>query len=271
MINYNDNYIKNRQGFPIATYSCRYRSADKRENIKIHYHRDFEILYIEKGFADFQISGKTYSVAGGTIILINPFETHSIEIKSPTYAHRCIDFDIGLLDLPEKEKILSGELSFKNTIVNAGKLLPYFDLCYNSEKEKGDGWELRARGALMLLFSMLGECIGKSVSAKEQAFSKEVLKHLESDFAKDISSAELAERFSYNHSYFCRLFKKVFTCSFGEYLNIFRIAKAKEFLNTSSVSQAAMLSGFASLSYFSRSFKKITGITPAQYKKSIKK
>lgn len=270
MIRYNDSYIKQRNAFPLATYSCKYVNNFNRENVAIHYHRDFEILYVDKGFADFQISGKGYSVGSGTMILINPFEPHCIEIKSPNYAHRCICFDIGLVELPEKDKLLSGELGYKNIIVNTETLLPYFDMCYNAEKEKAKGWELRARGTLMLLFSLLNDCIGKSNSAKEQAFAKEIMQFLEENYQKDVTSSLLADKFSYNHSYFCRLFKKIFTCSFSEYLNVFRVTKAKELLITHSVSESAVLSGFASLSYFSRTFKSITGVSPAKYKAQIK-
>ena len=267
MIKYDDNYIKNRNSFPFATYNCKYVNCFDRENITIHYHKDFEILYIDKGFADIQISGKNYNVGSGTLILINPFEAHAIDIKSPNYAHRCICFDIGLLDLKDEDKILSGELSYKNIILNSSSLLPYFDLAYKSEKEKADGWELRSQGSLMLMFSLLSECVEKSKSLKEQKFAKKILEILETDFSKDITSAEAAERFSYNHSYFCRLFKKIFNSSFSEYLNIFRVTKAKEFLKEHTVSETAILSGFASLSYFSRTFKRISGLTPAEYKK----
>lgn len=266
MIKYDDNYIKNSKGFPVATYACDFKQVTEKKLINIHYHRDFEILYIDKGFADFQISGKVYSVAAGSLILINPFEPHYIEIKSPSYAHRCIDFDVKILDLPEAEQLLSGELSYKNHILNTKALLPYFDLCFNAEISKTAGWEIRAKGALLVLFSLLGGYVGTSISAKEQAFAKEILQFLEENFSADITSAQMAKRLSYNHSYFCRLFKKVFTCSFGEYLNIFRITKAKELLREHSVSQTAMLSGFSSVSYFSLVFKKITGLSPLQYK-----
>ena len=167
MIKYDDNYIKNRNSFPLATYTCKYVNCFDRESVTIHYHKDFEILYIDKGFADVQISGKNYSVGSGTLILINPFEPHSIIVRSPNYSHRCICFDIGLLDLKNEEEILSGELSYKNIILNSASLLPYFDLSYKSEKEKQDGWELRSQGSLLLMFSLLSECVEKSKILKE--------------------------------------------------------------------------------------------------------
>lgn len=270
-MNYNDTYIKNRHGFPVATYACSFENITEPTYVTTHYHRDFEILYVDNGVAYFQISGRRFEARSGSLILINPFEPHFIEIKSDSYAHRCVDFDLNILDLPEANKLLSEELCFANHISDATHLLHYFNLCFDAEVNKDKGWEIRAKGSLLVLFSLLDDYIGRVGSAKEQIFAREILRFLEDNFAQNITSAELAAKLSYNHSYFCRRFKKVFACSFSEYLNIYRISKAKEFLNEHSVSETALLSGFSSVSYFTTSFKRNTGMTPSEYKKNSQK
>lgn len=72
-----------------------------------------------------------------------------------------------------------------------------------------------------------------------------------------------AEPFSYNP----------FTIgnTFTEYLNFVRICKAEHMLRSgSSISDAAYVVGFSSLSYFNRVFKKYKFCSPSDYKKISK-
>ena len=69
-------------------------------------------------------------------------------------------------------------------------------------------------------------------------------------------------------------FRKIFTNSMGitplKYINNLKIATAKELLLSKSctISKVAELSGFNCDSYFSREFKKHTGMSPIEYKNS---
>lgn len=97
-------------------------------------------------------------------------------------------------------------------------------------------------------------------------YGKSVINYIGESYFKNITSKSASEELGYDQSYFCRTFKKLFGLKFNEYLNIHRIKVAKELLKEESVSLAATKSGFSSISYFSVVFKKITGMTPMQYK-----
>ena len=97
------------------------------------------------------------------------------------------------------------------------------------------------------------------------------LHNLVRNYMKNISSDDAAAFVSYNQSYFCRVFRKTFSCTFGEYLGLYRIKKAKELLKKENVSKTAMLCGFGSISYFSVEFKKYCGMSPLAYKNGMRK
>ena len=68
------------------------------------------------------------------------------------------------------------------------------------------------------------------------------------------------------------MFRLTFTNTLGvspiKYINNLKFTHAKELLSTEdcSISEAAMLSGFHDECYFSRAFKKHTGVSPSEYK-----
>ena len=69
-------------------------------------------------------------------------------------------------------------------------------------------------------------------------------------------------------SYFSTLFKQSTGSSFREYLNMVRIEESKRLLMTTehSISDIALATGFEDQSYFTKIFKKHTGLTPKQYR-----
>lgn len=265
---YDDNYIKERHDIPVVAYEAHSCVGENPYRFHNHFHRDIELLYVDEGTMSLQISGKNFTVSAGNLIIINPYEPHAgCAVESP-YAHRCLDFDVSLLSFGGVDILNFDIMGFQNIVCADEKITEYFNLAYMATVGQGENCALRARGALLLLFSFLKAPVKHRVSSKEMEFSSTVRNLLEEGYAQDITSSKTAEKLSYDHSYFCRRFRCIFGCSFGEYLNMFRIAKAKEMLSKRSVASVAGAVGFTSLSYFSRVFKDLTGMTPSAYKKS---
>jgi AraC-like DNA-binding protein len=67
---------------------------------------------------------------------------------------------------------------------------------------------------------------------------------------------------------FCRYFKKTTHQTFTQFLNSYRISQSKRHLIAGkSIGNACYASGFESLSYYHRVFKKITKESPSDFKK----
>lgn len=83
-----------------------------------------------------------------------------------------------------------------------------------------------------------------------------------------MNAQKLSELCGISYEYFRRLFKYLYGVSPVEYINRLKLTRAKELLSDGSysVSEAAFESGFSDLSYFSRFFKRKTGISPSEYK-----
>ena len=92
--------------------------------------------------------------------------------------------------------------------------------------------------------------------------------YIEENLEYKIDLSRLALMHHYNEKYLGRLFKKKTGKSFCEYTTERRLERSKFLLsntNTTIISIAEQ-SGFQSVTYFNRMFKKSFGITPTQYR-----
>ncbi len=73
---------------------------------------------------------------------------------------------------------------------------------------------------------------------------------------------------NYSEAYFCKLFKQCFNKNFTSYLMEYRIKEAKKLLEqpTVNVKDVGKAVGYMDSTYFTRVFKRITGITPTEYR-----
>lgn len=89
-----------------------------------------------------------------------------------------------------------------------------------------------------------------------------------SNFREEITLANLATRFNISPSYISLLFKNFLGRTFSDYLSDLRIRKAMELLTYSDlrVYEIAEAVGYRDPYYFSTSFKRLTGVSPREYR-----
>lgn len=87
----------------------------------------------------------------------------------------------------------------------------------------------------------------------------------------DLTLAEAAEYIGLNEKYFSNRFTKETGETFSSYLTGLRMQKARELLKTTSfkVYEIAEMSGYHNVEHFNRMFKKINGVSPAQFRKTM--
>lgn len=95
--------------------------------------------------------------------------------------------------------------------------------------------------------------------------------YLKNNFDKTITLGEAAQYVNMSAHYFSKMFKKATGLTFTEYLSRIRIEKAKDLLQNPNnrISTIAYEVGFDSLSQFNRTFKRISGIPPKEYRKEV--
>lgn len=98
---------------------------------------------------------------------------------------------------------------------------------------------------------------------------QKIKEYIDENYTKKISLDNLSEKFFVNKYYLLRLFKEQYGFTISDYVIRLRITKGKQLLRFSNMSteKISYECGISSSNYFSRLFKKVEGISPAEYRK----
>lgn len=101
---------------------------------------------------------------------------------------------------------------------------------------------------------------------------EQVLEHIRKTPLNEVTLHETAQKIHVNPSYLSQLFKQQLNKKFIDYLTELRIEEGKHLLlhTTLRMSEIADRVGYGDVAYFSNNFKKMTGCTPSEFRKSAK-
>ena len=111
---------------------------------------------------------------------------------------------------------------------------------------------------------------GDATAGKMQVVAQ-VQDYIRSHLSEKLALADVAAVFNFSPNYLSQLFGKYGDSGFVEYITETRIAAAKEMLEQGDlkVYEIAEKLGYESSFYFSKVFKKVTGLSPREYQQSI--
>ncbi|OBZ17864.1 response regulator transcription factor [Bacillus sp. FJAT-26390] len=137
---------------------------------------------------------------------------------------------------------------------------------------KSIGESTHVSEALGLLHSFIAEAsavIESRGAASGNPNMTQLLHFIQEHYAEPLSLTEIAKHFHFNPSYLSTYFTSHNKEGFSEYLNKIRVGKAAELLqqDMASISEISGMVGYSDHSYFTKVFKKLTGLSPSHYRK----
>ncbi|MCK0470986.1 response regulator [Halalkalibacter sp. APA_J-10(15)] len=95
-----------------------------------------------------------------------------------------------------------------------------------------------------------------------------ICQYIENNLSEDLSLVRLAEIHYFNPSYLSHFFKQEYGINLSEYIDKCRIRKAKKLLRDGNVKirEVGMEVGYNAAHSFTRFFKKVTGLTPKEFR-----
>lgn len=96
--------------------------------------------------------------------------------------------------------------------------------------------------------------------------------YIEKNYMKDVNLDEICSNSSVSKTYFCGLFKREMGIGIWDFLTECRVRRAEELIRENVLRnyEIAFDIGYENPGYFSKMFKRITGVTPSQYRKDLK-
>ena len=126
-----------------------------------------------------------------------------------------------------------------------------------------------------LMMEMLGETMRHS-AVKQCHHSPRWLEQakelLHARFTENLTLADVAQNVSIHPVHLAQTFHKTYQCTVGDYVRQLRIEYACHELATSAkpIVEIALAAGFCDQSHFTRTFKRIIGAPPSQYRESLR-
>lgn len=98
---------------------------------------------------------------------------------------------------------------------------------------------------------------------------KRALRYIELHYKKEISLQEIADYAELSRTYFSQLFKQEAGINFIDYLNQFRVEKAKKLLDEGNLKiyEVGAECGFENYYYFAKMFRKVAGVSPREFRR----
>ena len=267
---------------PFSTYHI--ENAGRSFQIPVHWHDEFEIIYVRSGFLTVSISGESYIGKTGEAFVVSPGNLHLMGSQSGTVDYYTFLFPLkyisfrtdDMLDEKLLEPLNSGHLMICPRVKDTAK-----ELCeqlieiYEAKKDESESKiTTQVRTKIILLQFILemwkkGFVIENDTSGRN-IVEKEMVSYIQQNFTGKISLKEFGEQFHLSEKYISRYFKEHFHITLSQYITYLRLENAKQLLQDTdlSVTETAMQSGYQNVSYFIRSFKKAYGISPLKYRNS---
>lgn len=235
---------------------------------------DYQLLYIASGKAHFHFDEKEQVVTAGHMVLYRPKEPQKYiyygDDQTEVY---WVHFTGGNV----KNILRSYGLTDDKRVFYCGSGLDYqnlFRTMINELQMCKENYAEMLEMYLRQIFIMLKRYFANTLKTDNTHVVEEIDKatiYFNEHYSEDISIDEYAQNNHFSVSWFIRHFKQCTGSTPMQYILSKRIYNAEILLHDSTynVTEIAEIVGYDNPLYFSRIFKKVKGLSPSEYRKSI--
>ena len=276
----------NVDGIPIKICPSARRSnlVTNQKMSNLHFHDEIEIITVETGSMFFVFAdGSRQEVRAGQTIFVGSRVIHSTFAGETVLSDCMLQFKENVL-FSNSEKKSGYEKFLKRFVAIHEKHILVTDdrdvmddvitVC-KEYTEKNEGYGMYIISRICSLLGYLKRCGFLSdsrniIDENKIERLKPAFEYVDEHYASDITLEKMSKLIGISEYHFCRLCKNAIGSSFIDYLNFVRVSKAEKLLRSTdtSVLDIALDTGFSSLSYFNRVFRKFKNCSPTVYRKA---
>lgn len=253
---------------------------------KLHWHPFLEILVSLADGNRVSVNFNNYPMKVNDILIIYPGDLHSIEGSSPhSYLILQLPNDLftGVNALRDNTSLFSQYpfIPYDPTSSRLESMVLLLKTFADTSLSEDTFKEVRMYSLLLRFFELAGRfCLEqqKASPSMETATEQKLVKRMaeaclfiSQNCTKPLTLEEVAAQMGISKSYFANLFKRYTNTTFVTFLTAERIKHAQMLFRNQNnhIIDIAFDSGFTSLSAFNRAFKKITGMSPSQFRETM--
>lgn len=266
-----------------SPYDVVYRNSSASFPVKPHTHNALEIYFTLTDLPDVLLNDTVSSVSKGSLVVIPPHYVHQLYNQNLTvYERYIITINSNWLNavLDKETELISYasytslpiivQLSKTGISILRGKLDHYLQTPSTSSLAR----HAEFFSILSILDAEIIKGLNKNFSvqlsiSQSQKNVNEIISFINKHLTEPLTLDTIAADLYLNKDYLGRLFKKHTHATIGHYISVQRARLAQNMLaEGQTVSEVQEKLGFSSYSYFFKFFKKMTGISPSQYRKN---
>jgi AraC-like DNA-binding protein len=247
---------------------------------KLHYHNFYELQIHFSDTGSLTIGNKKYDLHSGDLAFINIFEPHAFLPRKDTYEHLFITLEPSFLLAVCSNK--SNLLSLWN---KKNKCSPVFNLNGDTFKiitgiidelrqtKFCHGQDLLERALIHKILAHLynyffDDDYVNDIESQHTDIIARLIRFIASHLNEELSLERLSAEVNLSTFHICRIFKKYAGSSITKYIISNRIEKSKCLLwENTSLEKISAETGFNNYPNFYKTFKKLTGYSPMDYRK----
>lgn len=252
--------------------------------IEWHWHTEFEFVYVETGTVYFGISDKQFALSEGQGVFINSKILHRYFSQGNAIVPNFVlmpyfiaaqdsliyqKYVLPIMASPMDYQIFSQDIPWQAQALSLMREI-------TEAQEKASDVELVNSYLIQKIWHILYqntdvEHMGKkeNYSASSQARLQLMMQYIHQDFAYNISLRDIADQAKVSKSTALNLFQRYLGISPVTYLINYRLQEAAKLLASTEkkVTVISKDTGFDSVDYFCKAFKKYYKLTPTEYRK----
>ena len=247
-----------------------YRFAGIVQPFPNHFHEHYVLGLVEAGRRTLCCKNREYALRPGDILLFNPGDSHGCtQSDGGTFAYRAFNIPQDTMLALAKEITGSGALPcFAQTVLQDDALARCLRSLHELVLQRRS--DLQKEELLFYLFSALLERCGPPAAHSTPACPQEVeavCTFIRQHYAEHLLLEQLCRCVGLSKSTLLRAFVQAKGVTPYRYLETIRVQKARQLLGQGfSPAAAALRTGFADQSHFTKTFSRFIGLTPGLYR-----
>lgn len=256
-------------------------------------HDFWEFLCVDKGEVDVFADTKHYHLKRGDIIFHEPNEFHGLSANHKTAPNLVVvsfhcsspamDFFRGrLLAIDDNERQLLSRIVREAQNSFPVSLGDPYETRMQIQRDAPLGFEqmIRLWLSLLLLTMLRRYSTQPEVSVRKETVRRslddtayqKILDYMNAHLTEQLTLAQLAKETLMGRSQLQKLIKVRHNCGVIDLFLQLKINAARQMIreNRLNFTEISQVLGYSSIHYFSRQFKKLTGMTPSEYSSSVK-